>query len=94
MILPTRRQVLAIAAIIVLFAAGAIGYMEFSADKPDGLEKTMEEAGVAESEPIYHAPLDYGDSYLEYLFMGLIGFAAILLIVLITTKLMASKDEA
>jgi hypothetical protein len=45
----------------------------FSADKGDGLEKTMEEAGISEGEPVYQAPLSYGEDYPSAFVAGIIG---------------------
>jgi cobalt/nickel transport protein len=80
-------------AIMIAFAVGAIGYWMFSADQPDGLERTMEDAGVSEQQPVYKAPLDYGGDYPMYLLMGLIGFFAVLFVSLSIAKLMAKKNE-
>lgn len=82
----------AIVAILVIFAIGAIGYWVFSSELPDGLEKTMEEAGVEEQEPIYQAPLSYGEDYFSYVLMGFVGFISILLISLAIGKAMAKKN--
>lgn len=83
------------AAIVLLciFAVSAIGYFAFSADKPDGLEQTMENAGIAEQQPVYVAPLDYGNTYPGYLLAGGIGFVAVLVISLGIAKMLAKKNE-
>jgi len=73
-----RRSLLAIAGILVAFAAGLVLFFIFSAPYGDGLERTMEHGGVEEPEPVYHAPLDYGDSYAVALVMGIVGFAIVL----------------
>lgn len=72
-----RKHLVAIAVILVAFSIGLVGFYIFSADKPDGLENVMEENGVEEGEPVWHAPLDYGDSYLGSLIMGMVGFALV-----------------
>lgn len=82
----------AIVAILVIFAIGAIGYWVFSSELPDGLEKTMEEAGVEEQEPIYRAPLSYGEDYLSCILMGVVGFISVLIVSFIIGKAMAKKD--
>lgn len=89
-----RRDIIAIAVILGIFAIGALGYMAFSADKPDGLEATMEEAEVEEQEPVFHAPLSYGDGYFEYVAMGVLGFACVMAVSLLLAKLMARRNEA
>ena len=70
-----RRYLKAIAGIIAIFAVGLVFFFIFSAPFGDGLERTMEEAGIEEGEPIYQAPFDYGSDYVGALVAGLIGFA-------------------
>ena len=82
-----RRLVLAMVAILLVFAIGLVGFFMFSNGLPDGLDKTLEENGVEESEPAYHAPLDYGGDFKTTLLMGGIGFALTLLAVLAVLKL-------
>lgn len=77
-----RRYLVAMAAILVAFSIGLVGFYLFSADKPDGLESVMEENGVEEGEPVWYAPLDYGDSYLGSWLMGIVGFALVLAVFL------------
>ena len=74
-----RKSLLMIFGIIILFAIGLVGFFIFSAPYGDGLEKTMEAGEVEESEPVYSAPLDYGDNYLLAFSMGCIGLAITLL---------------
>jgi hypothetical protein len=57
---------------------------------PDGLDKTMEEHGVGESEPVYTAPLDYGSNYLSSLVMGIVGFSITLAVMYGIIKLRKS----
>jgi hypothetical protein len=85
-------DILAIAAIIMLFAVGLVGFFMFSAPYGDGLEKTMENAEVEEGEPVYSAPLDYGDNYPLAFFMGCIGFAITMLCVYLFAWFMRRKD--
>jgi len=85
---------LTIVVVLVIFAIGAVGYWIFSSGLPDGLEKTMEDAGVEEQPPVYQAPLNYGEDYASYVLMGLIGFASVLLVSLAIGKLMARKNGA
>ncbi|MCU0861323.1 MAG: hypothetical protein MUE65_03290, partial [Methanomassiliicoccales archaeon] len=70
-----RKYLVASLVILVAFSIGLVGFYLFSADKPDGLENVMEESGIEEGEPVWQAPLDYGDSYGSTLIMGLVGFA-------------------
>jgi hypothetical protein len=88
-----RRWAKALAGIIVVFAIGLVGFYIFSAEYGDGLEATMECAGVEEAEPVYTGPLGYGDSYLGSLAMGAIGFFATLLAVYLLARWLR-KNEA
>lgn len=83
----------AIAFIIIAFAVGLIFFFIFSAEYGDGLEKTMEK-GNAEEEQVYSAPLDYGDSYLISLVMGIAGFIIVLLFSYMVGRFLRRKDEA
>jgi Sec-independent protein secretion pathway component TatC len=69
-----RKYLKAIAGIFVLFAIGLVFFFIFSAPYGDGLEKTMEEAGIEEGEPVYQAPLNYGEDYVTALIAGIVGF--------------------
>lgn len=89
-----KKNLLIIAGIIVLFAVGLVGYFEFSEPYGDGLEKTMEEGGIEESEPLYNAPLDYGDNYILAFSMGCLGLAVILFIIFFLGKLIRKKDAS
>jgi len=65
-------------AVLLLFALGLVGFYRFAADLGDGLEVTMEEAGIEEGEPVWSAPLGYGDNYAASLLWGVLGFALVL----------------
>jgi hypothetical protein len=80
--------------ILAVFAVGLVFFFLFSAQYGDGLEKTMEEAGVAEGEPAYEAPLDYGGDYLSALGMGILGFLAVVGLVLLLGRILGREDEA
>ena len=73
-----RRYLKAAGIILVAFAVGLVFFFIFSAPYGDGLEKTMEGAGVEEPEPVYHAPLDYGGNYPAAFVMGALGFVIVL----------------
>jgi hypothetical protein len=88
-----RRYLKAMAAILVAFSAGLVLFFIFSAPYGDGLEKTMENGGVEESEPVYHAPLDYGGNYPAALLMGILGFAVVLGSVYLVGKGMGKKRK-
>ncbi|MBC7107258.1 MAG: cobalt transporter [Methanomassiliicoccales archaeon] len=84
----------AIVGIIILFAIGLVFYFIFSAPYGDGLEKTMENAGVEEGEPVYHAPLDYGEDYVTAFFAGLLGFGLVFGISYAYFKIAGKKKES
>ena len=88
-----RKRVLAVIVVLVVFTIGTVGYWIFSAGMPDGLERTMENAGIGEQEPVYKAPMDYGGDYPMYILMGAVGFFAVLISALGIAKLMAKKNE-
>jgi cobalt/nickel transport system permease protein len=80
--IPTRGYVKAVFGIILAFAVGLIGYFSFSAAYGDGLEVTMEKAGVQELEPMFTSILSYGDNYGAAMIAGIIGFATVLALIL------------
>lgn len=91
----TRKRILIAAlAIVLVFAAGLVFYFIFSAPYGDGLESTMEEAGIEEGEPVFEAPLSYGDDYITALAMGIIGFLVVFVLVLLVGRILGRKDEA
>ncbi len=59
--------------IVALFAIGLVFYFAFSASLGDGLERTMEDAGIEEQGGSYTGPLSYGDDYLAAFAAGLAG---------------------
>jgi hypothetical protein len=87
-----RKELLIMSGIIILFAVGLVGFFVFSAPYGDGLEKTMEEGEVEESDPVYQAPLDYGDNYPLALSMGCLGFGVTLLVFYLASWLMRKSD--
>lgn len=82
------------AIILVLFSIGLVGYFAFSAAFPDGLERVMEDNGVEEGEPIYSAPLSYGEDYWGALLAGLAGFALTFVLVYLYLKGMKARNKA
>ncbi|MGQ9581917.1 MAG: PDGLE domain-containing protein [Thermoplasmatota archaeon] len=73
-----RSLILAVGVILAAFAVGLVLFFIFSAPYGDGLEKTMDDAGVEEGEPVYSAPLDYGEDYFTAFAMGVLGFVVVL----------------
>jgi hypothetical protein len=80
-----------ISAIIIIFAIGLVAYFIFAAPYGDGLEKTLETAGIEEHDPIYKAPLDYGDVYHITFIMGMLGFIITLCSLYILLKCMRRR---
>lgn len=89
-----KKNVLIILGIIILFAIGLVGYFIFSEPYGDGLEKTMEEAEIEESEPVYSAPLDYGDNYPLAFSMGCLGLAITLFCIYFLAWMMRKKHAS
>lgn len=58
--------------IVVLLAIA----LPFASENPDGLEATMEKVGLEEN-PLYEAPLDYGETWGQSLIMGVIGIVLV-----------------
>lgn len=69
----------ATAAIIIAFALALPLYFVYSSEGADGLEKTMEDAAVAEGEPLLTSPFSYGETYFAALFAGILGFVVVAL---------------
>jgi len=67
------RTVLKGLIIIVVILAVA---MPLASSNPDGLEATMEKMGLEEN-LLYHAPLDYGETWAQSLVMGIIGISLV-----------------
>ncbi len=70
---------LASAAVLIVFALSLPLYFLYSSSGSDGLEQTMADAEVEESDQVLSAPFSYGDSYFAALFAGLLGFLAVAL---------------
>jgi len=77
----------AVVAIIIVFALALPLYFLYASAGKDGLEKTMENANVAEGEPLMASPFSYGENYFSALFAGLLGFLAVALVALGMLKL-------
>jgi len=74
------RYIAALVGIIILFAIGLELFFLFSAGYGDGLEKTLEKAGVEEGGPFFRAPLDYGDDYASAFLAGIVGFTLLFIL--------------
>ncbi|MDD1747832.1 MAG: cobalt ECF transporter T component CbiQ [Methanomassiliicoccales archaeon] len=73
---------------LAVFAVGLVGFFLFASAYPDGLERLLESVGFEEGTPIFQSPLGYGEDYLTMLMAGLIGFAAIILMLYTLLKTM------
>ena len=89
-----NRLIIAGLGIVALFAVGLGFYFVFSAGLGDGLESTLERAGLREPESIFKAPLDYGDNYPVAFLAGITGFVVVLLVVFCSGKLLGRKNAA
>lgn len=89
-----KKNIKTLVIILLLFSIGLVFYYIFSAPYVDGLEKTMQAAGVQEAKPLYHAPLNYGQNYLSTLLMGGLGFFAVFLLVYLCVTLLRKKNNA
>ncbi len=95
---PVKAKGLARAAfgLILAFSVGLVGFFAFSAAYGDGLEVTMEKAGLNEVAPVFTGLMSYGDSYFAALVAGLVGFSITVGLVLLywRAKGRSSKKEA
>ncbi|OGS56709.1 MAG: hypothetical protein A3K60_02465 [Euryarchaeota archaeon RBG_19FT_COMBO_56_21] len=69
-------------AVLVVFALALPLYFLYSSEGMDGLERTMDDAGIEEENAMLASPFGYGESYFAVLFAGVIGFVAVALIAL------------
>ena len=83
----------AVVAIIVVFALALPLYFLYASAGKDGLEKTMENANVAEGEPLIVSPFSYGQDYFSALFAGLLGFLSVALVALGMMKLVRMRGS-
>jgi len=83
----------AVVAIIIVFALALPLYFLYASAGKDGLEKTMENANVAEGEPLIASPFSYGQDYFSALFSGLLGFLAVSLVALGMMKLVRMRGS-
>jgi cobalt/nickel transport protein len=86
-----KRYVKALVVIVIAFCIGLVGFFAFSAMYGDGLEKVMEDNGVTEGEPVYTAPLSYGDSYGGALVAGLVGFFIVFVVIFGYLKIVKTR---
>jgi cobalt/nickel transport protein len=80
------RYAKGIIGIVAIFAVGLVLFFIFSAGYGDGLERTIEEAGVEEQDPVYSAPLDYGEDWPTAFLAGIVGFTVVFVVVIAYLK--------
>ncbi len=90
----SSRIIQATAAVLMVFALALPLYFVYSSEGADGLEKTMEDAGVIESEPLLTSPFSYGETYFAALFAGILGFLAVALVGLGVMKILGAIRPA
>jgi cobalt/nickel transport system permease protein len=90
----SSRIAQATAAIIIVFALSLPLYFVYSSEGADGLEKTMDDAAVAEGDPLLTSPFSYGETYFAALFAGILGFAAVALVGLGLMKALEPRRKA
>lgn len=90
----SSRIVQATAAVLIVFALALPLYFLYSSEGADGLETTMEDAGVAESEPLLTSPFSYGETYFAAFFAGILGFLAVGLAGLFIMKVLEVRRPA
>lgn len=57
---------------LIIIAVVLAIVLPLASSNPDGLEATMEKVGLEEN-PVYQAPLDYGETWGQSVVMGLVG---------------------
>jgi cobalt/nickel transport system permease protein len=92
---PAKGLARAALGLVLTFSIGLVGFFAFSAASGDGLEVTMQQAGLNEVAPVFNSFLSYGDNYVTALVAGLIGFAITVGVVLLYWRArVRSKKES
>lgn len=92
----TSSTARAVASILIVFALMIPLYIVYSSEGRDGLEQTINESGLEESSPFLAAPFDYGETYLQILMAGILGFLAVCVASLTIMRLLRApigRDE-
>lgn len=76
----SSRTVQATFSILLVFALALPLYFIYSSEGMDGLERTMDDAGVSEGEAVISSPFSYGEDYIAALLAGILGFLAVALV--------------
>jgi len=83
----------ATAVILVVFALMIPLYIIYASEGRDGLERTMDNAGTEEGSQLLAAPFSYGETYLQVLMAGILGFLVVSLATLAFMRLMNSQSR-
>jgi cobalt/nickel transport system permease protein len=83
----------AAAAVLLVFALALPFYFLYASEGRDGLEQTMAGAGVNEGSSVLSSPFSYGENYFAALFAGIVGFLAVVSIMLGILRLLDSRNE-
>lgn len=83
----------AVVAILIVFALALPLYFLYSSEGKDGLEKTMENAGSSDREPLMSSPFSYGENYFSALFAGILGFLAVALVSIGILRLVGARSD-
>ena len=89
----TSTTARAAAAVLIVFALMIPLYIIYASEGRDGLEQTMEEAGTEESSPLLSTPFSYGETYLQVLMTGIVGFLVVCLAALTILRLLGSPTR-
>lgn len=89
----TSNTARATAVILIVFALMIPLYIIYASEGRDGLEQTMEEAGTGEGSPLLSASFSYGETYLQVLLAGIVGFLVVCLAALTILRLLKSPTR-
>lgn len=89
----TSSTARAAAVILIVFALMIPLYIIYSSEGRDGLEQTMEEADTEDGSPLLSAPFSYGETYLQVLMAGIIGFLLVCLAALAILRVLKSPTR-
>jgi cobalt/nickel transport system permease protein len=83
----------ATATILLVFSLMVPLYLIYSSEGMDGLERTMTDSGTVEGTPVLSAPFSYGETYLEILLAGIIGFLVVCLSAVVVLKAVRTQKR-
>jgi len=89
----TSSTAKAAAVILTVFALMIPLYIIYASEGRDGLEQTMEEAETEEGSSLLASPFSYGETYLQVLLAGILGFLVVCLAALAIMRLLSSPER-